>query len=264
MGSRPPFALTKWYFDCVAADGRAVIGYWASLAWRGAALTWQNVSVYEPGSPPVVRSSLTSTPPPRVEGGRITWHSPPLGCTARIESRQAPIEQRLLDGDAGIVEWRAEAPAAAVSFQMGGIAPVQGTGYAERIFIGMPVWRLPIRELRWGRWLDAAATRSVVWIDWRGSSPRTWVFADGIEVPAALVTDEGIRARGMTIALGERRTLHARSFAETAATIPPLRALLPKSMLALRETKWISAATLQDGNVAAQAGSAIHELAVLR
>lgn len=264
MRSSPPFALTKWYFDCVAPDGRAVIGYWASLAWRGVALTWQNVSLYEAGKPPVVRSSLTSAPPPRVAGGRIIWDSPSLACTARIEPRQAPIEERLLDGDAGVVEWRAEAPTAAVSFDLDGISPVLGAGYAERIFISMPVWRLPIRELRWGRWLDAAATRSVVWIDWRGDSPRTWVFLDGIKVPAAFVTDEGIRAQGMTIALGERRILHARRFAETAATIPPLRAVVPKSILALRETKWISAGTLQDGNAAAQAGSAIHELAVLR
>jgi len=264
MRSRPPFALTKWYFDCVAADGRAVIGYWASLAWRGVALTWQNVSLYEAGRPPVVRSSLTSEPPPRVDGNRIIWNSPSLACSARIEARQVPIEERLLDCDAGVVDWRAEAPVAAVSFELDGVSPVLGAGYAERIFIGMPVWRLPIRELRWGRWLDEAATRSVVWIDWRGDLPRTWVFVDGLSVPAAVVTDDGIRAGGMTIALGERRTLHARRFAETAAAIPPLRAVVPKSILALRETKWFSAGTLQDGNAAAQAGSAIHELAVLR
>ena len=203
MRSRPPFALTKWYFDCVAADGRAVIGYWASLAWRGVALTWQNVSLYEAGRPPVVRSSLTSEPPPRVDGNRIIWNSPSLACSARIEARQVPIEERLLDCDAGVV-------------------------------------------------------------DWRGDLPRTWVFVDGIKVPAAIVTDEGIRAGGMTIALGERRTLHARRFAEIAAAIPPLSAVVPKSILALRETKWFSAGTLQDGNAAAQAGSAIHELAVLR
>jgi hypothetical protein len=264
MRDRPPFALTKWYFDCVAPDGRTVIGYWASLAWRGAALTWQSVSLYEAGRPPVVRSSLASAPPPHVAGGRMTWDSPSLACIAHIEGRGVPIEERLLDCDAGVIEWRVEAPAAAVSFELDGIPPVLGAGYAERIFIGIPVWHLPIRELRWGRWLDAAATRSVVWIDWRGDLPRTWVFVDGIKVPDGTVTDEGVRAGAMTIALGERRTLHERRFAQTAAAIPPLHALLPKSMLALRETKWLSAAMLQDVNAAAQAGSAIHELAVLR
>jgi len=264
MRSRARFTLTKWYFDCVAADGRAVIGYWVSLAWRGVALTWQSVTVYEAGRLPVTRSSLTSAPPPVAAGGAITWNAPTLACVARFESRQRPIDERLLDCETGVVEWRAEAPAAAVSFELHGIAPVRGAGYAERIFISVPAWRLPIRELRWGRWLDAAASRSVVWIDWRGDSPRTWVFVDGIKVPAAVVTDEGIRAEGMTFVLGERRTLHTRRFAEIAATIPPLRAVLPKSILALRETKWCSAGTLQEGNAARQSGCAIHELAVFR
>ena len=264
MHTRPPFALTKWYFDCVAADGRAVIGYWASLAWRGVALTWQSVTLHEPGRPPFTRSSLASAPPPEATDGTIAWNAPTLACVARIESRQRPIDERLLDCETGVVEWRVEAPAAAVSFELQGIAPVRGAGYAERIFIGVPAWRLPIRELRWGRWLDAAAGRSVVWIDWRGESPRTWVFVDAVRVPGAVVTDEGVSADGMTLVLGERRTLQTRKFAEIAARIPPLRAMAPKSMLALEETKWCSAGTLRQRNAAAQAGCAIHELAVFR
>ena len=64
-----------------------------------------------------------------------------------------------------------EAPAAEVSVSLRGFAPLRGTGYAERILITIPPWRLPIRELRWGRWIGEAASRSVVWIDWRGESP---------------------------------------------------------------------------------------------
>jgi hypothetical protein len=262
--NRPGFQLTKWYVDCVAADGRAVIGYWASLAWRGLALTWQSVTLHEPGRPPLTRSSLASAPCPRAADGRITWNAPALGCAARAEAQQRPIDERLLDGDDGVVEWCVEAPAADVSFDLQGVAPVRGAGYAERIFIGVPVWRLPIRELRWGRWLDASASRSVVWIDWRGDSPRTWAFVDGVRVPGAVVTDHGVSANGMTFVLGERRTLEARRFAQIAAAIPPLHAVAPKSLLALQQTKWCSAATLQEGSAAAQPGRAIHELAVFR
>jgi hypothetical protein len=261
---RAPFTLTKWYFDCVAADGRAVIGYWASLAWHNVALTWQNVTLYEAGQSPVSRSSLAPTSPPEVVANMITCCAPALACVTSVESRQRPIEARLLDSDAGIVEWRAEAPAAAVTFKLGDCAPVQGPGYAERIFISIPPWRLPIRELRWGRWIDSAANRSVVWIDWRGDSPRTWVFVDGDLASAGIVTDERIFADGAEIVLGERRTLHARAFAEIAATIPPLRAVVPKSLLALRETKWCSAGTLLERNAAPQTGCAIHEVAVFQ
>ena len=264
MPGGAPFSLTKWYFDCVAADGRVVIGYWASLAWRKIALTWQNITLYEPGHPPAARSSLVPGPPPEVAGKTITWRAPALTCAVGVESRQRPIDERLLDEGTGVVDWRAEAPAALVSVQLNGFAPVQGPGYAERLFITVPPWRLPISELRWGRWLDAAASRSVVWIDWRGESPRTWVFVDGLAAAGAVVTDECVRAGALNIAFDERRTLHARVFAEIAATIPPLRAVVPKSLLALRQTKWCSAGTLRNASEAALAGCAIHEVVVFR
>jgi hypothetical protein len=263
-GSRPPFTLTKWYIDCVAADGRAVIAYWASLAWRKVALTWQNVTLYEAGRPPVSRSSLLPGPPPEVACDRITCRMPALECAVDIQSQQHPIEERLFESDEGAVQWRAEAPAAAVRMELSGFAPVLGPGYAERILFSIPPWRLPIRELRWGRWLDPAASRSVVWIDWRGACPRTWVFVDGIKATTAVVTGESISAAGVKVLLGEGRKLHERAFADVAATIPPLRAVVPKSLLALREAKWCSTGILLDGNAAAQAGTAIHEVAVLR
>jgi hypothetical protein len=127
MPSASRFELTKWYFDCVAPDGRAVIGYWASLAWRGMALTWQSVTLFEPGRPPIARSRLGSAPPPRVEGRRITWDTPALGCIAGFESRQDAIEQRLLGEREVVVQWRAEAPAAEAAFELHGAPPVRGS-----------------------------------------------------------------------------------------------------------------------------------------
>jgi hypothetical protein len=256
------FTLSKWYFDCVAPDGRVVIGYWASLVWRRLALTWQNVVLYELGEVPVRRSSLMASPPPDVDGDAITWRAPALGCVIDVKSQQRPIEKRLLGAGTDVVEWRAEAPAAAVSVELDGFATVQGTGYAERLLITVPPWRLPIRELRWGRWLDAAPSRSVVWIDWRGESPRTWVFVDGIMAPSAVVTDECVSAGAVNVVVGERRTLEALAFSQIAATIPPLHAVVPKSLLALRQTRWCSSGTLQEGNAAALNGRAIHEVVV--
>ena len=259
-----PFTLTKWYFDCVAPNGRVVIGYWASLAWSRFAFTWQTVVLYQTGRSPTRRSTLVPAPPPSVGGDTITWRAPALGCVIDVESRQRPIEERLLDDGTGIVDWRAEAPAAFVSVELRGFVPVQGSGYAERILITVPPWRLPIRELRWGRWLDAASSRSVVWIDRRGEYPRTWVFVDGNMATSAVVTDEGVCAGNVKVVVGERRTLEAPAFSQIAAAIPSLQAVVPKSLLALRQTRWCSNSTLQEGNDAALSGRAIHEVVEFR
>lgn len=246
------------------AEARAVIGYWASLAWRGVALTWQNVTLFEPGKPPVSRSSLASASAPSANGGAIAWRAEALGCAMDFEPRQPPIEERLLADSSGVVEWRVEAPAAEVSASLRGFEPLRGTGYAERILITIPPWRLPIRELRWGRWIGEDAGRSVVWIDWRGESPRTWVFVDGTAAPAAEVGDEGVRAGAAQIELGERRTLEERSLDEIVSTIPGLRTVVPRSFLGLRQSRWCSDGLLRERDGATCSGRAIHEVVVFR
>lgn len=262
MNDEPPFSLTKWYVDCVAPDGRVVIGYWASLAWRHLAFTWQRVVLYEPGKPPNRRSSLASSLPPDVGRDAIRWRAPAIGCSVDVTSRHEPIEQRLLDDKAGLVDWRVEAPAALVSVALDGCAPVHGTGYVERLFITVPPWRLPIRELRWGRWIDDAANRSVVWIDWRGKSPHSWVFVDGLLASEAEVTDERVRGGTAQVAIGQGRTIEKMAFSQIAESIPPLRAVLPKSLLAIQQTRWCSDATLREGDSPPLTGRAIHEVAV--
>ena len=178
-----------------------------------------------------------------------------------FEPTQPPMSERLL---AGVVEWRVEAPAAVVSASLRGFAPLRGTGYAERIVITIPPWRLPIRELRWGRWIDEDASRSVVWIDWRGEAPHTWVFVDGAAAPTPEVTDESVRAGALEVALGERRTLQERTLAEIVSTIPPLKAVVPRSFLRMRQSRWCSEGRLRDGDGASCAGRAIHEVVVFR
>ena len=260
----PTFSLTKWYFDCVAADGRVVIAYWATLAWRGVTVTWQNVTLYEVGEAPLGRSSLASAAAPEVSTDRIVCRLSALGCVVTAVSRQPPIEERLFaTEEGGVVDWRVEAPVAAVRFELDGLEPVHGAGYVERVFITVPPWRLPIRELRWGRWHDPEATRSVVWIEWRGAAPRTWVFADGARLDAH-VTDEGIVSGRARVVLERGRTLHERAFAEIAATIPPLKATVPKSLLEFRETKWCSSGRLVNGSGPGLSGHALHEVAVFR
>ena len=256
------FTLSKWYLDCVAPDGRVVIAYWASLGWRDLSITWQQVTLHDPGQPARRQSSLSSSPPPAIGPDAITWLAPALDCRIDVRPRQGPIRHRLLDDSTGIVEWRADAPAADVSVALSGCPPLQGTGYAERLLVTVPPWRLPIRELRWGRWIDAAVNRSVVWIDWRGESPRTWVFVDGQLAASAVVTDECVSAGTAEVAVGQRRTLDAKSFSQIVAAIPPLQAVVPKSLLALQQTRWCSDATLTEGDAPALDGQAIHEVVV--
>ncbi|HYF95417.1 MAG TPA: hypothetical protein VD969_24665 [Symbiobacteriaceae bacterium] len=45
------FHLSKWYLDCVAEDGSALIGYRARLRWRSLALEYAAALVAPAGTP---------------------------------------------------------------------------------------------------------------------------------------------------------------------------------------------------------------------
>lgn len=264
-GSRlSPFAFTKWYLDCVDDEGRIAIGYWASLAWGGLALTWHALSVTEDGRRSVHRTALAGGGMPVCESNRILWRAPTLGCVLTADALSQPIARRLFASREGFVDWRCEAPAALVTLQIGGRPPMRGTGYVERLDLTTPPWRLPISELRWGRWMDNEAAHSLVWIDWRETEPRTWVFADGVGIADASVGDDRVSGGPASLTLASRTTMASSAPRQIIDGIPALRAVVPASLLALRQTRWASEGILQRPAAAPIRGRAIHELVTFR
>ena len=66
-----------------------------------------------------------------------------------------------------------------------------GLGYAERLVLTIPPWKLPIETLRWGRFLSPSDW--IVWIDWQGEHPQTIVYRNGARVAVDELGDEQIR-----------------------------------------------------------------------
>lgn len=232
-----PFSLVKWYLDCLDEDGRAIVGYWVEAAWQQVSITWESVDLYREPLPPVHRWSLRRSTPPQAGAG-LCWNAPALGCTATIERRQPPFTARLLEDADGTVDWAVEAPVGRVTVKLDGEGTVLGQGYVERLAMTVAPWRLPITTLRWGRWGSAGCARSLVWIDWRGPDPRSWVFLDGRLQPRATVSDSTVGGDGFTLDLEPRQRLTHRRLDALVQHVPGLKSVLPESLLALSETKW--------------------------
>jgi hypothetical protein len=258
-----PFALTKWYLDCVDADGRAAIVYWASIAAHGLSLSWHGITRHQPGSAPDVRSSVRTVAAPEWRDGRLEWRSEPLGVAVTCAPRVPPCSMRLLDQPEGVVDWRNVAPCADVAITSKRHPPIAGSGYAERLTMSVAPWRLPIRQLRWGRWISRSGARAVVWIDWRGLHPLTAVFLDGVRAPHAAVAEECITAGSVQLALSNRRTLHDRSVRDLLSTAGPVASWLPDSWLQVEDRKWLAEGRLRAGHGEPESGLAIFELVVL-
>lgn len=261
------FRLTKWYLDLVDDQGWSAIAYWARVNWGPLALGWEGLSLHLETGAAVHRSARAVGDEPAWSGETLAWRSAGLGVCLECAPWCAPFESRLFESADGMVEWSCQAPGATVTFDAGDGRTVRGTGYAERIVLTLAPWRLPISELRWGRWCSARTRRSLVWIDWRGERPLTLVLDGGCPRERAVVGDQAIAfadspeaANLSVLRLDRPHTLYARTLSDVLRGLRPLAARLPAPWQAVEDRKTRSAGTLCAGEVEADTGWAIHEV----
>jgi hypothetical protein len=136
---------------------------------------------------------------------------------------------------------------------------VEGLGYVERLDMTLPPWRLPIRELRWGRFLADGV--GVVWIEWRGSRPLALVVVDGSVVDGAEVGDDAVAWRAGRLELEPGAVLREGTLATTAlARVAPVRWLAPRAVRELHESKRLRRGRMVGGDGPVATGWAIDEL----
>jgi hypothetical protein len=242
------FSLSKWYLDCVGEDGRVFIGYWGRIQWKRVAVRYASILLVPPSGPAVSRFWLTRCAEPRAgkEKEDVLWFSRRMGVEAVWRAIAPPVSRRLFDERGGAIDWDCLAPAARACVLLADGKGVTGQGYAERISMTIPPWKIPIEELRWGRFLGGG--RCVVWIDWRGARPLTLVFADGAEVAGAAVGDHGIDLPGGgRLKLRNPRTIREGPLVPVGLIdLRPFSALLPAGFARGRELKSLSRGTLAD------------------
>ncbi len=257
----PAFELSKWYADCATEQGGAVIVYRAELRWRGPVIHYASLLESHDGLPARSRFSLRKRPAPAVRDGRIEWKSPAWSAEACWREPGPGIREVLFDSEAGSVEWDCLAPRAAAEVRIGAEPPYRGWGYVERLRMTLPPWRLPIRELRWGRFVNS--TDALVWIDWRGPYNRQVVYYNGSPAAAGAIGDREIALQNgeAVLTLDKGTVLRDGALGSTALSVfPNARRLFPASILGVRERKWLSRAVLRRPGREDSFGMAIHEV----
>ncbi len=255
----PLLRLEKWYLDCVTATGGGVIGYAASLRLGPLSLRYSEALSWPgPGAAARGRTIRGGGVPTATEAG-VAWNSAGLRLAGEWRGRQPAIGPVSLHAEpAGEIEWTCLCPAAETAVTLDG-ETYAGAGYAERLVMTLPPGRLPMRELRWGRFI--ADTQSCVWIVWRGGVEKTWCFHNGRAVEAGMPGPRELKWDGHRLALETGATLRSGCITDTALTrAGPLRWLLPRRVRRLVETKWCSRGVLTGADGRTHAGWAIHEV----
>jgi hypothetical protein len=262
MAVLPSFRLSKFYLDCITDAGGALIIYAATATWKRLALSYVGLLESAPGFPVRTRASLRGWAAPAWRDGSLGFDFAPLQISGQWQAAHAPsIEHKLLASAGGEVVWTCLAPRARAAIAHRG-RRFEGYGYAEHLSLTIPPWKLPIRDLHWGRF--HSATDSLVWIKWLGEQPLDLTLHNGIALDApSEISAARVRARPFTLDMTDHRELRAGRIATTA--LRPLRKIVsafPSSILNLHETKWVSAGTLHHDGVSGatpERGYALHE-----
>src|SRR5690349_2210175 len=166
--------LTKWYLDCVTESGDVSIAYIGAFEWGSFRLGYSSL-LESTGDEVTERRSLRRENEPAVCYNSITWTAKTLRTRAAWQSDSIAVRETILDGPEGVVEWHCLMPRARALFR-----DRAGLGYCEHLTMTIAPWKLPIHNLRWGRFITPSDW--LVWIDWQGEVSRRIVYLNGESV----------------------------------------------------------------------------------
>ena len=257
--TEPDFFLSKWYMDCIDADGNVFIGYSAALKWGKIKLNYANILLCDNQRNPQSQATFKKLPSPTFRNNHLTWTPSKLGTRGTWNSIDAPISKTLLNSDSGIIHWHCYQPKSNANVTTGNKHNISGFGYAEKLEMTIKPWELPFSELRCGRFLSEEDT--IIWVNWRGDTNLNLVYYQGRPIKNAIVSDENINLGEFLLTFSDKIILREGPLISTAiSNFPGMTSVFPNKILKTYECKWRSRGILEKENNKVSTGWLIHEL----
>jgi hypothetical protein len=241
--------------DCVTERGETAILYCADLSWRGISASYSSVLLADEHAidtqSSMKRYRLSSS------GDRISVEFPRLQVQGTWNATAAPVQHTMYKDARGSVRWNCLQPGSSVHVTVGE-RELSGLGYAECLTLTLPPWQLPLRQLRWGRFVSPQD--SLAWIDWQGSYSTSIAVYNSRKCEPLSISDTEVVLNDARLTLDQPLSLRSGRLGATVLSgAPMLRILLPDSLSNIEERKWRSRATLETPDRQSQ-GWAIHEV----
>lgn len=258
------FYLNKWFLDFVSDEGEAMIFYAAKLKWRKWEVHYTSWLNYNLATGVAHRSRFNKIHLPEKSDRLIYWNDPRFGVEGKWEALSSPLQARLFESDEGYLDWNCFQPASTVSLKIKDRV-IKGIGYVEQLVLTVEPWKIPMNELRWGRY--SSQTVNIVWIELRGEGKQQWLWYNGEKVENINIGDDQIiiPAKGISLELDRRVVLESEKkilhlMKNLIRYLPGFNKSMPIQFLMADEFKWLSRAIIKkEGEVVGKAW-AIHEL----
>ncbi len=261
---RGNFCLDKWFLDFIGDNGEAMIFYSAKLFWRRLEVSYTSWLSYDIDSGVSQTSRFQNTNMPEINNGMITWSDSKFGVAGCWKSLASPINARLFDSMEGSIDWKCHQPASSVTLKFND-RTIKGIGYAEQLTLTVPPWKIPLDELRWGRF--GSSENQMVWIEFREEEKRQWLWLNGEKIENCIIEDDHIFITGKDFMLNLDRSVVLESEKKIFSVVeklirymPGFNKIMPLKFLMAQEDKWLSKGMLLKRDEVIARGTAIHEL----
>jgi hypothetical protein len=257
------FRLTKWFLDFVGDQGESMIFYAAKLNWYGWAIAYTSWLNYNRVSGVQLKSRFHHVQIPQIRNHAITWQDDRFGVSGTWEPLAEKIEARIFDSREGILDWTCFQPASKVQLTING-KTLNGRGYVEQLHLTVPPWRIPMDELRWGRF--GSDENNLVWIELREKECRKWLWLNGEKIENCSIEDDRISMPGHNLVLNLDRGVVLESekkifnlVHKMVRYMPGAGKFIPLNFLMADEYKWLSRGDVHRNDCLCANGMAIHE-----
>ncbi len=242
---RSNFFLKKWYVDAADSLGHVFIGYWLKLRWGKVRLHGSQHLWRTPENRLRSETGLGRLPEPAWQNQRqINWSTDCSTCS--WESAADPLFATLLSSEQGTIHWHCCQPKANAHIRLPQIN-FNGWGYTERLELTIPVWKLPLKTLYWGR--CHTEHHALVWIKWVGDAPRTLAWLDGQQSSQVQISQELVQGSNFYLAIDDQVPLHRGRLTTTLLkTMGKAISIFPQSTFISEENKWYGRGRLETPN----------------
>ena len=239
------------------------------MRWHKVEVPYTSLLLLEESKVASERSRFQELNWPSQMGDQIIWEDSSFGLSGWWEADAPPLTARLYHSEKGSVDWQCFQPRSHALFDIADGPVLKGIGYAERLVLSIEPWKIPMEQLRWGRFLSE--TDYVIWIELLGPASRQWVWCNGVPVEGAIIDDETLQLPqlGLQLQLGQSVILEAEKkifniVHSLVDYLPGFNRAVPRFFLYADEHKWRSRAKLMERDGVKSEGWAIHQLVDFR
>ncbi len=240
------FNLSKNYFDCIDDEGNCFIVYWAKLEFSLLKLNYSGIIFSNSQNLSIEKSSLKKIKRPIVND-LMQFKNPALKINGNWERLENPYTILLYtDAKGNKIFWDCHHPKTYTNIEYKDNS-FKGLGYAETLTMEVKPWKLPIDELRWGRFLSENTT--IIWINWKGNYPLNKIIYNGITFEDAIFDENKIMFNNnkSILSFEEKTIIRKGKLANVLARMPWLKLIFKSKILNTIEIKYKSRTSFSIG-----------------